>query len=309
MKYKQPCSNGLNCTSAWQNGLPTKFAPTAGLVGDFNNDGADDVLIFPDGLFWDYAAGGTGPFARLRFSSITTNLFVGDFDGDDFADDILHVSASGINIYKDGSGAEKLVLSGEFPASQILIGDFNQDGQDDIFQATGTTFRVAFGQGTNAAGEINAYAAFTNLVTDTRTAQQLAVGDFDGDGFKDDIFGTFDGQWQVRMNGNGAWSLRRSDPTPRSLLQFGRVDFNQTTDVLLQTPPVGTSDFPRLSFSSSGTGPLTVIGAAVPTLDKVLVGNFDGIDGVDLISDGLIDRQRLTLQATDLDAAHLNCPL
>src|SRR5687768_16318417 len=121
MKYKQPCNKGLNCTSAWQNGFATKFAPTQGLVGDFDNDGTDDVLTFPDALFWDYVPGGTGAAARLRFSSITTNLFVGDFDGDGFTDDILHVSASGINIYKDGSGAEKLVLNGNVPANQLPI--------------------------------------------------------------------------------------------------------------------------------------------------------------------------------------------
>ena len=101
--------------------------------------------------------------------------------------DTWQVSFSGTSIWNT------LNFSGLDP-SQLLFGDFNGDGQDDVFFANGSEWKVSW-SGTSAWDTINT-SGYTNL----------QVGDMDGDG-RDDIFLATGNAWYVSWGGTSSWSL------------------------------------------------------------------------------------------------------
>ncbi|MEV4076158.1 FG-GAP-like repeat-containing protein [Nonomuraea fuscirosea] len=177
------------------------FAPNNEVpaVGDFNGDGKDDIVTFTRGAAADvYVALSTGN--GFTGTSVKWHDFfglagefptVGDINGDNKDDIIVFTQGSNADVYVATSTGTSFNPStkahdwfaptGELPR----VGDFNNDGKDDI---------VTF---TNSTTADDAYVALSNGTTFTGTSVKWHdhfglpgefpyTGDYNGDG-KDDI--------------------------------------------------------------------------------------------------------------------------
>jgi hypothetical protein len=186
-------------------------------VGDFNGDGASDLIQ----LLTDYAGafygqpGNTWHLGNLLlpgsgFNFVTGEWRVGDFNGDTVSDLIqLLTDYAGVffgqpnNTWQLGN----LLLPGSgfnFDAGQWRVGDFNGDGASDLIQLLTDYAGVFFGQPNNTWQLGNLFLPGSGFNFD---AGQWRVGDFNGDGASDliqlltDYAGVFYGQpdntWQL----------------------------------------------------------------------------------------------------------------
>jgi len=200
-----------------EGGVPTRI-----LTGDFNGDGLTDILqargesdTAPTRyILFTYLSNGDGTYNRSGFDTnlwwseggIPTVIRVGDFNGDGL-DDILQArgeSDTAPSRYKffiyssNGSGSFNKSLydtqlswsEGGVPTN-ILVGDFNGDGLDDILQARGEsdtspTRYILFSYISDGDG------GFYRKYYDTKTGwreggvpTEIYSGDFNGDGYDD----------------------------------------------------------------------------------------------------------------------------
>jgi hypothetical protein len=152
-------------------------------------------------------------------------------------------------------------------SSDVLVGDLDGDGLDDVFLATGTTWfyssdgrtewrwlndtaevrsQVALGNFDNApgadvfsvqngrfyisSGARTPWAAF-GVITDSPPITQLRFGDFDGDG-KTDVLRSDGSLWWVSYGAATAWQpLSQAQNIALSDLRFADFDGNHKTDV------------------------------------------------------------------------------
>jgi len=219
------------------------WSPDAGWTvfqGDFNNDGFVDLAGRQAGGNWYVALNnGNAAFSVSNWGVWNTNEAarwqfeqVADINGDG-KDDIIAQNKSGEwwAAVSDGTSFNNQYL-GRWNAnaySEVVVGDFNRDGRDDIagFQdgngqwwiglSTGTRFLTRF------AGRWNAAAGF----------HDVQVGDFDGDG-KDDLaaqnsggrwfIGTVDASTQLQMYYAARWGSSRGEAVVGDFNGDGRDD-------------------------------------------------------------------------------------
>jgi hypothetical protein len=185
---------GFAASSKWNASFaPAGYTPQ---VGDFNGDGKDDIISFSQGStgdVWVSLSTGAGFSAAVKwhgwFAPDGEIPMAGDFNGDG-KDDIVSFTQNGTgDVYvalSSGVGfVAAAVWHGWFsPAGETPgVGDFNNDGKDDI---------VTFTQG----GTADVYVAFSNGAefgdssvwngSFAPAGQIPRVGDFNGDG-QDDI--------------------------------------------------------------------------------------------------------------------------
>ncbi len=170
-------------------------------VGDFNNDGRDDMLCHDksNGNKWIDYANSSGQFGGTDWSAAlnwcigsNAQLFVGDFNSDGRDDMLCHDKANG-NKWIDRANS-----SGQFggtdwsaalgwctgPNAQLFVGDFNSDGRDDMLchdKANGNKW-IAFA---NSSGNFEGTSRQWNPGWCGHAAGQLLVGDFDANGASD----------------------------------------------------------------------------------------------------------------------------
>jgi hypothetical protein len=93
------------------------------------------------------------------------------------------------------------------PTNNLKVGDFDADGRDDLFLATGTAWFFS------PAGA----REWRYLNSSTDTIDQLLIGDFDGDG-RADVVALHGGQFVVSWGGISAWEVLNTNPTGGQLL-------------------------------------------------------------------------------------------
>jgi hypothetical protein len=163
--------------------------PTAIAVGDFNGDGAPDLVVtrYGDSMVGVLLNDGNGTFAEQPASATESNprgVVVGDFNQDGLLD--VAVANSGSNSVSvllgngDGTFQEQTPYNaGEAPMS-IVAADFNRDGLLDLAVPNlGTnTVTVLLANGDGGFQTEPPYAAGQNPAG-------IAVSDFNGDGLLD----------------------------------------------------------------------------------------------------------------------------
>ncbi len=190
--------------TTWSSGTTWQNAQ----VGDFNNDGKEDLAARDnDGDWWVWTAGEDSFTAaewggRWSTSVTWTDVLVGDFNGDG-RDDIAGRAQSGAWYIAQSDGSSFTTLSiGAWSTivtwTDVNVGDFNNDGIDDIVgrASTGTW---AILQSTGSGNSHTNFAAgswSTNV-----TWNDVLVGDFNNDGI-DDVIG---------RSSNGSWYVAQSD--------------------------------------------------------------------------------------------------
>jgi hypothetical protein len=182
----------------------TTFTPWSGydlsagrlLIGDFNGDGKSDVFHAVAGGANVWFSRGDGNFdiqSFLPWEGYAMNpdfWLVGDFNGDGKTD-VMHVlsGTSGFNVWlSNGDGGFRVVPFQPWPGYLVPngsweVGDFNHDGNADVFHAVATEGRanvwVSNGDGTFRVG------TFTPSPNYTIPNGEWHTGDFDGDGKSD----------------------------------------------------------------------------------------------------------------------------
>ena len=221
-KWWVSISNGSNSfrTTEWAN-LSTNSGWTSQLVGDFNNDGNDDIANFHprNGKWWVSISNGSNGFRTTEWANLSTDSgwtsqVVGDFNNDG-NDDIANFHPNNgkwwVSISNGSNGfrtTEWANLSTDSGWTSQVVGDFNNDGNDDIanFHPNNGKWWVSISNGSNGFRTTE----WANFSTNSGWTSQL-VGDFNNDG-SDDIanFHPNNGKWWVSIS-NGSNGFRTTE--------------------------------------------------------------------------------------------------
>jgi len=152
-------------------------------------------------------------------------------------------------------------------AAELAVGDFDNDGRADVFQASGAVWVYS------PAGR----REWRYLNDSTLRLDQLALGDFNGDG-KTDVFTQSGDQWLTSDAGTGPWTpLPAGSNIPMQDYRFGDFDGDKKTDVFR----ANGSQFFISSGGASSWRPLAVSNHHIADLR---FGDFDGDGRTDVFS-------------------------
>ncbi len=225
-------------------------------LGDYNGDGMDDLLLrHADGRWQLLPMAGRGHIAAERgIAYLSDDLrrrfaAVGDFDGDGRRNEVLLRDEAGHWFYYPMHGRysdpERRGLAGvpRDPVWRLAgVGDLNNDGKDDLLlrHADGRwRFVPMDGRGPIAAERGMAHPS--NLSNDP-ARRFAAIGDFDGDGYRDDVLlrDEDDGRWFYYAMPGGSSDFEAHGPAsvPRDpawqLAGVGDLNSDGKDDLLLR---------------------------------------------------------------------------
>lgn len=211
------------------------------VVGDFDGDGAADILYQPgfvdnnnswryaknngDGTFTDVPQS-QSPFAPFTLGSYSSfNYRVLDFDGDSDLDIMWVANASKGTLYINNGGTFTLGSTTNFPTTpqggRTLWGDFDGDGDADVLWQNGSNgtewnYSQNNGDGTFTTFD-RASSPFAGLTMVDFSNSNFRAGDFDGDGDLDVIGIGADGAANVYYQSGQSPRLVSATPADNSL--------------------------------------------------------------------------------------------
>jgi hypothetical protein len=152
------------------------------------------------------------------------------------------------------------------PTQAFLVGDFDGDGKDDLFMATGAGWYYS------PAGN----AEWRFLSAKTETIGSLLLGDFDGDG-RADVLTQIGDKWMVSWGGRSDWELL-SDNHGGAVNHAipGMIDFVIGDFIGDGRSDVFYADGTSWWVSDGGAGPFTLYATSSYVLPDILFGDFDG---------------------------------
>ncbi len=267
--------------------LPTGGRPRRPAVGDFNGDGKPDLAVSldsfgqPSGRFAVLLNDGTGKFGIPNIITLQGDPLqpiVGDLNNDGKLD-IVAALFTGSNDGKVaiflGNGAGGLSGAANSPLttlsinpSEVLIGDFNEDGKGDLAlpgQSFGTV-NIMIGDGTGgfAAGVSTSTGAASPILT---------AGDFNNDGHLD----LLNGNRMLLGTGSGSFAAPIIVPTPENNHNGLAGDVNH--DGHLDLVAGGTSRFTVML--GNGTGNM-VQAKSYASVAPTVLGDFNEDGKIDL---------------------------
>jgi hypothetical protein len=143
------------------------------------------------------------------------------------------------------------------PAGRLGVGDFDGDGQDDLFVATGAAWYYAPAARTEWR--------FLNAETDP--IDHLLFGDFDADG-RTDVFTQHGRDWLVSWGGASSWErINSSDPAIDDFA-VGNFDNDPRADIF-------HADGKTWSMSSGGVGPFVPLDVSSFRVRDLRFGDFN----------------------------------
>ena len=154
--------------------------------------------------------------------------------------------------------------------STIVSADIGAPPDYDCYSAIGGAVVNYDTNGYAAIPPPNLYIASTNAYSQPAPVNEIAVGDFDGDGI-DDIFTTTGTGWFYSSGGVSEWRWLRRTPEKVDVLRLGDLDGDGRTDVI-----TAKGNTLLVSWGGvSGWQQLTTTPAALP-ITSYAIGNFDG---------------------------------
>lgn len=173
-------------------------------------------------------------------------------------------------INNDGDSSKLIIQHNQFgaanPTDHLGIGDFDGDGLQDVFLATGAAWYYAPGA--------SAEWRFLNAQTDP--ISNLLFGDFDGDG-RTDVFTQLGRDWFVSWGGASTGErINTSDPA-LSAFAIGDFDGDHRADVFY-------ADGQTWFVSSGGVTPFTALDTSSFRIRDLRFGDFNGDGKTDVFS-------------------------
>ncbi|HEY6334104.1 MAG TPA: FG-GAP-like repeat-containing protein, partial [Blastocatellia bacterium] len=252
--------------------------PSSIAVGDFNNDDKPDLAITNgNGTVTILLGDGSGGFSQATGSPYSADssdgdpisIQIGDFNRDG-NQDLVFVNFNGsstvVVLLGDGKGGftqaagSPFALGGGSPRS-VAIGDFNQDGKQDLAIATpegsdGGNLSIMLGDGTGSFSP----AAGSPLM-EGGSPFTVAVGHFNGDGKEDLVATDLNSNVHILLgNGSGGFSEPAnsplSNPVQAGFLVVG--DFNRDGKDDLATGPFNVNEFNVLLNDCAAPMPPTI---------------------------------------------------
>jgi len=223
--------------------------------------------------------------SALRQGVTFSELLTGDFNGDGRLDIAGRNSANGQVLVALAAanqfvtGAAWTTFSTETTFSDLVVGDFNGDGKDDI---AGRSKQGQLVVAVSAGNKFNnsVFETLPNAPSDLRTLTNVRVGDFNGDG-RDDLMGIVatTGQVVVSISSGTGFASSVWGVVPPGVTEINVGDFNGDgrDDVLTRQ---GNSFIVRQSTGTSFTNVVFYNNLAVAPYIGFRMGDFNG-DGLD----------------------------
>jgi hypothetical protein len=120
----------------------------------------------------------------------------------------------------------------------------------------------------------NKFKRWANIFDHWAPMNDLAVGDFDGDGI-DDVFVGTGAAWYFSSGGRAEWRLLNRMPEKASALRFGDFDGDGRTDLLALHEG-------KIEISWAGGSPWQTVNVTAWKISDLAVGDFDGDGHSDL---------------------------
>jgi hypothetical protein len=152
------------------------------------------------------------------------------------------------------------------PARHLGIGDFDGDGKQDLFMATGTAWYYS------SAGK----AEWRYLNAHTDTINKLLFGDFDADG-RTDVFTQHDYNWDVSWGGASRWEHINVSGTILGDAAIGDFIGDERDDVFY-------SDGQTWHVSDGGVGQFTHLNTSGYRVSRLRFGDFNADGKTDVFS-------------------------
>ena len=203
--------------------------PISVAVGDFNGDGHFDLAVADHNINAPSAGAvsvllgnGSGGFSAAPGSPFAvgnnpSSVAVGDFNGDGHSDlAVANFEGNSVSVLLgNGSGGFSAASGspfavGQYPTS-VAVGDFNGDGHPDlaVANAGGASVSVLLGNGSGgfSAAPGSPFAVGNKPVS-------MAVGDFNGDGYRDLAVANESGNSVSVLLGNGSGGFSAAPGSP-----------------------------------------------------------------------------------------------
>ncbi|MSP63362.1 MAG: VCBS repeat-containing protein [Myxococcales bacterium] len=153
------------------------------------------------------------------------------------------------------------------PSNELLTGDFDGDGKDDVLLGNGTARFVS------RAGQ----TSWRLIGGSPYRRSEIAVGRFDSNG-KDDVFvRASDGGWYFSSAASGPLTRLGSSGVAMSELRFGDFDGDGLTDIF-------RADGTKWWVSWSGRSTWSALNTSVGRVADLRFGDFDGDGTTDVFS-------------------------
>lgn len=157
------------------------------------------------------------------------------------------------------------------PTQKLGVGDFDGDGKDDLFLATGEAWYYS----------PDGNAEWRFLSAKTETIDNLLFGDFDGDGHTD-VFTQIGNDWMVSWGGISPWEKINSSQWRMTDFFIGDFVGDRRADVFFAR---GDQWF----VSDAGRGPFVPFATSKYKVSELRFGDFDGDKKMDVV--GVVDHQ------------------
>ncbi len=284
--------------------LPAGYSPNRVVVGDFNGDGNEDVVVTSSSIYV-LLGRGDGTFQTPQVTAVNIyDLKVADIDRDGQLD-LIGIGNNGLSVLLgNGDGTFQAPLSVGITGLQAgfwALADLDRDGKLDlVVGSSGTAVTVALGIGD---GSFQLPVSYPITITNVSA---LTVGDFNGDGKPDVVIDYYNGVAVLLGNGDGSlrapissvlsnvlspWYLMftgdfngdgkldvayRPYYSNAAIIVFGNGDGTFQSGLSLPTDGVN-GNILVADFNGDGQPDLAVANLSASTIDVFLGGQFSGL--------------------------------